>query len=331
LNSFAIDARFIFSFSPMNGCETRERLFVCIILAAPIIIRRWKMYKKNFVTALAAATILCTPAMALASKRDDARSMLAAVQAKIDLTEKNGVTGDAADVQARARKALQAAQFEFGKHHEDAAMDAAHQADVLADHAASLQHEQAIAAARAHQAQSDAAVSAQQQAAASQEQAAASQAQAEQAQAAANHARAEAAQAKSQLADLQMKQTALGATLVLQDVVFETGKADLKPGADARLQPLAQYLQANPAVKVRIDGHTDSQGSAAMNQQLSQARADSVRAALSGMGVDGSRIDAVGHGQSQPVASNANAAGRQQNRRVEVTLVGQQASNLAAN
>ena len=159
---------------------------------------------------------------------------------------------------------------------------------------------------------------------------ASAQATAANAQADAAAAQAEAARLKAQMRDYQLKQTQLGATLVLQDVVFETGKADLKPGAAQRLQPLAQYLQANPTVKVRIDGHTDAQGSDAYNQQLSQARAQSVRAALSGMGVAGDRITAVGHGESSPVADNRNAAGRQQNRRVEVTLVGQQAESFAA-
>lgn len=150
------------------------------------------------------------------------------------------------------------------------------------------------------------------------------------AQASAAAAQAETARLKAEMRDYQLKQTQLGATLVLQDVVFETGKADLKPGASQRLQPLAQYLKANPEVKVRIDGHTDSQGTDAYNQQLSEARAQAVRTALGGMGVDGARVTAVGHGEAQPVADNMNAAGRQQNRRVEVTLVGQQAASFAA-
>lgn len=108
-------------------------------------------------------------------------------------------------------------------------------ADVLADQAASLQHDQAAAAARAHQANIDAAAVAQDQAAQSQAAAADANAQAQQAQAEADHTKAEAARAHAALADLQMKQTALGATLVLQDVVFETGKADLKHGAQAKL------------------------------------------------------------------------------------------------
>ncbi len=127
-----------------------------------------------------------------------------------------------------------------------------------------------------------------------------------------------------------MQQTQLGATLVLSDVVFETGKADLKPGAADRLRPLAAYLQANPNVKVRIDGHTDAQGSDSYNQQLSNSRAVAVGTALTAMGVAGPRIEAFGHGEAKPVADNNTPAGRQQNRRVEVTLVGQQAASFAA-
>lgn len=150
------------------------------------------------------------------------------------------------------------------------------------------------------------------------------------AQADAAKAKAEADKLRAQMQAYQMKQTQLGATLVLSDVVFESGKADLKPGAAERLRPLAGYLQANPNVRVRIDGHTDAQGSEAYNQALSDRRAGAVRAALGGMGVAGSRIEAVGHGEAQPVADNRTQAGRQQNRRVEVTLVGQQANSFAA-
>jgi outer membrane protein OmpA-like peptidoglycan-associated protein len=150
------------------------------------------------------------------------------------------------------------------------------------------------------------------------------------AQADAQAARADADKLRTAMADYQLKQTQLGATLVLQDVVFETGKADLKPGAAERLRPLASYLQANGNVRVQIDGHTDAQGSDSFNQQLSEARAGAVRAALGSMGVDGSRIVAIGHGKSEPVADNTTQAGRQQNRRVEVTLVGQPASQFAA-
>lgn len=159
--------------------------------------------------------------------------------------------------------------------------------------------------------------------------AASAQQDAAKAQADAASARAETDRLRSAMRDYQMKQTQLGASLVLQDVVFETGKADLKSGAAERLRPLATYLQANPNVKVRIDAHTDAQGSNAYNQDLSNRRAASVAATLASLGVTGPRVEAVGHGEAQPIADNKTPAGRQQNRRVEVTLVGQQASTFA--
>lgn len=141
---------------------------------------------------------------------------------------------------------------------------------------------------------------------------------------------AESASLRGQLSDYKMTQTALGATLVLSDVRFTTGRADLKSGAVERLRPLATYLQANPEVRVHIDGHTDGQGSALANQSLSDRRANAVRGNLSSMGVSLNRMDAVGHGEDMPVADNATADGRQQNRRVEITLVGQQVARFSA-
>ncbi len=127
----------------------------------------------------------------------------------------------------------------------------------------------------------------------------------------------------------QMRQTRYGATFDLQDVLFETGSARLRPAALERLRPLASYLGANPDVPVRIDGHTDSVGSDSANQRLSERRAEAVRAALSAMGVEENEFLVAGHGESMPASSNANATGRQLNRRVEVTLVGQQARSFS--
>lgn len=126
-----------------------------------------------------------------------------------------------------------------------------------------------------------------------------------------------------------MRQTERGATFDLQDVLFETGSARLRPGAAERLRPLASYLSANPEVPVRIDGHTDSVGSDASNQLLSERRAEAVRAAVSAMGDVEAEFVVAGHGETMPAASNADAAGRQLNRRVEVTLVGQQARSFS--
>ena len=125
------------------------------------------------------------------------------------------------------------------------------------------------------------------------------------------------------------RQTARGATLRLQeDVLFRTDSDVLRPGAVDKLRPLADYLRAEPGVRVAIDGYTDSRGTDAHNQDLSERRAASVRSAFDAMGVTRARFSVVGHGEADPVATNATAAGMRQNRRVEVTLLGQRADRF---
>ena len=130
--------------------------------------------------------------------------------------------------------------------------------------------------------------------------------------------------------DYGFRQTARGATLTLsEEVLFATDSAVLRAGAIDRLRPLADYLRDNPGVRVAIDGHTDSRGSDSYNQGLSLRRADAVRAAFDTMGVTRARFAVQGFGEAQPVASNASAQGMRQNRRVEVTLLGQRADRFA--
>ena len=132
---------------------------------------------------------------------------------------------------------------------------------------------------------------------------------------------ADLAAARAQLRDSDMKVSDLGSTMVLQDVSFETGKSVLLAGGVNRLQPLINYLRLSPDTRVRIEGFTDSVGGGAYNQQLSLDRANSVRASLTGAGIDGARIETLGSGETKPVASNATVSGRQSNRRVEITLL----------
>ncbi len=125
------------------------------------------------------------------------------------------------------------------------------------------------------------------------------------------------------------RQTPRGATMTLQeDVLFRTDSAVLRPGAIDKLRPLAGYLRANAGVRVAIDGYTDSRGTDAHNQDLSERRAASVRQAFDDMGVVRARFSVVGHGEADPVATNATAAGMRLNRRVEVTLLGQRADGF---
>lgn len=126
------------------------------------------------------------------------------------------------------------------------------------------------------------------------------------------------------------RQTARGATLDLSaDVLFATDSAALRPGAIDRLRPLADFLCDEPGVRVAIDGYTDARGSDAHNQDLSERRAASVRDAFDRMDVTRARFQVVGHGEREPVASNATAAGMRQNRRVEITLLGRRAAEFA--
>jgi len=117
-----------------------------------------------------------------------------------------------------------------------------------------------------------------------------------------------------------------GAVFTMKDVLFQTGSATLLPGAEDQLRPLADYLYDNPKVQVRIDGYTDAVGSDAFNLILSRNRALAVAKALTAMEISANRFQSEGHGKADPVASNETAGGRQLNRRVEVTLVGQKAT-----
>lgn len=110
-------------------------------------------------------------------------------------------------------------------------------------------------------------------------------------------------------------------SLVLEDVNFETDSATLTPSSHATLDRVAQSLNDYPEVRVEIAGHTDSEGSADHNMELSAARADSVKRYLVSRGVDASRLVAKGHGQTMPVADNDTAAGRAKNRRVELNRI----------
>jgi outer membrane protein OmpA-like peptidoglycan-associated protein len=141
------------------------------------------------------------------------------------------------------------------------------------------------------------------------------------------NAKADAANSKEQTARVQAELDALKATptprgmvVTVGDVLFDTGRSELKPGAGRKMDELAQFLVEHPERRVQIDGFTDSVGTDAYNEELSQRRADAVRAALLARGVDPSRVGTEGYGKAYPVASNNDSGGRQLNRRVEVVI-----------
>jgi outer membrane protein OmpA-like peptidoglycan-associated protein len=130
----------------------------------------------------------------------------------------------------------------------------------------------------------------------------------------------QAVELQRQLDELQAKPTDRGLVLTLGDVLFTSGQADLKRGATGNLNKLVAFLNQYPDRSVMIEGYTDSLGSEDYNRGLSERRADSVKSYLVGQGVGAVRLTALGKGESEPVADNASAAGRQQNRRVEVII-----------
>lgn len=144
---------------------------------------------------------------------------------------------------------------------------------------------------------------------------------AEQNQAAATRdAQAQADALAAQLADLKAKQTERGIVMTMGDVLFNVDQANLTAGGMQTLQKLADVMREHPDRNVMVEGFTDSTGSEDHNLMLSQRRAEAVRSALMNMGVEGTRISTRGYGEAYPVASNANSADRQLNRRVEIVL-----------
>jgi outer membrane protein OmpA-like peptidoglycan-associated protein len=135
-----------------------------------------------------------------------------------------------------------------------------------------------------------------------------------------NAALEQSAQLQAEVEALKAKQTDRGLVLTLGDVLFDTGRASLSPGAAAKLDRLAQFLSEHPDRRVQIEGFTDSVGGDAYNLDLSERRAEAVKAALTTRGIDPSRIATEGYGKAYPVASNGDSGGRQLNRRVEVVI-----------
>lgn len=261
------------------------------------------------------------------------------------------VTRYAAAEAARAREALR--QAEFAARDDRGRDEVAHRAYVAqqaaaiavaqaqARHAearvqqASTERERILLQARtaeARQAQSQAeeaqrrAQMAQQQSAAAREQAQQAQQQIAAAQQAAAAEQQRAQQLQQQLKEFEAKQTERGAVVTMGgDVLFDTDKSALKPGARRSVKRLAEVLQQHPERKVTVEGFTDSQGSEDYNLELSRRRAEAVREALTAEGVPAQNIEIRPYGEAYPVADNDTAAGRQMNRRVEIVIGDDQA------
>ena len=220
-----------------------------------------------------------------------------------------------AEAQAEVQKATEQARLEQERRaRADADRAQAEEAKVEAQQAA-MQAAQERAAADAARA----AALAQQQAA---------QNEADRAKAAVQEAEAEKTQLRERLRQqlnmvLETRETARGLIVNISDVLFDFNKYTLKPGAREKLAKVSGILLAYPSLKMQVEGHTDSIGSDEYNQKLSEQRASTVRDYLVSQGVQANSITSVGLGKGNPVASNDTAAGRQQNRRVELVVSGE--------
>jgi len=243
---------------------------------------------------------------------------------------------DSADAQAKAEGDAADANRRKERAESDAAMAQAARAqaesDTLSAHEAKRQAEadSANAQAQTAQANSDLANSRTASAtalSAAQADADQSRLAAQQAQLTAQQAETDKAAMRTKLSEqlnsiLQTRDSARGLIVSMSDVLFDTGKYSLKPGAREKLAKVAGILLAYPGLNIEVGGYTDNVGGDAMNQTLSENRASSVRDYLVQEGVSLNSVSAKGFGNTLPVASNDNSAGRQQNRRVELLVSG---------
>jgi outer membrane protein OmpA-like peptidoglycan-associated protein len=257
----------------------------------------------------------------LASERQDSADAQAKTQARADDANRQAEDAtrqkeQAQSDQARAELAKAQADSATAKARADAA-DAQSLADKARADAADAQSATAKAQSdmAANQAASATALSA-------------AQADAERSRLAAAQAETEKAAMRTKLSAqlntiLQTRDSARGLIVSMSDVLFDTGKYSLKPGAREKLAKVAGILLAYPSLNIEVGGYTDNVGGDAMNQTLSENRAGSVRDYLVQQGVATNSVSSKGFGSTLPVSSNDNAAGRQQNRRVELLVSGE--------
>lgn len=141
---------------------------------------------------------------------------------------------------------------------------------------------------------------------------------------AARKAQEEAQRAAKQKTEEKLAiQKKISQLLQIENIEFEVNKAILTPGGKGTVDKLARILQAYPDIHIEIAGHTDSDGSEILNQQLSQARVDTVKARLISKGIHAGRLTAKGYGESRPLVPNTNKENKQKNRRVEFNIQGE--------
>ncbi len=147
-----------------------------------------------------------------------------------------------------------------------------------------------------------------------------------------NYMDRQAEEMKRDLAGARIERVGEGIKITFDSgILFETNKSELQPQAKENIGKLATILNKYPDTNILVEGHTDSTGTAEYNQKLSERRAEAVANHAKGLGVAGPRFTSIGYGETQPVASNATASGRAQNRRVEIAIFANDKLKDAAN
>jgi outer membrane protein OmpA-like peptidoglycan-associated protein len=279
--------------------------------------------KKPLIAVAREAVQTAEDARAIAVKRIDEERQTNERQASADAQAKSQLEADDASQQkeqaqsdaAKAQLAKAQAESDTAKARSDAADAQSETAQARSDMADSrASSASALAAAQADAEQSRLA--------------------AQQAQQSVQQAEADKAAMRARLSEqlnsiLQTRDSARGLIVSMSDVLFDTGKYSLKAGAREKLAKIAGILLAYPGLNIEVGGYTDNVGGDAMNQKLSENRASSVRDYLVQQGVATNSVSTKGFGNSSPVASNNNSAGRQQNRRVELLVSGEAIGNPA--
>jgi outer membrane protein OmpA-like peptidoglycan-associated protein len=277
------------------------------------------------------------PARQAAQTAEDARLIALQRMAEEDAAQQRAMVMEresAANARARAEEERRRAA-EMDRQASEAARVAAERAKAEAERSRFEAERSKLEAERAAERLAQERRTAEEARAAAESARSAAEAQAQQAQSTAAQAQQAAAQAEREKAELreqlreqlnvilETRETARGLIVNLSDVLFDTGSANLKPGAREKLAKIAGILLAHPGLNLEVEGHTDSVGGASYNQQLSEQRAHSVHDYLIQQRISPAAVATAGFGESQPVASNGTAAGRQQNRRVELIVSGE--------
>ena len=282
--------------------------------------------QKPVVTMAREAVVRAEDARVVALKREQQEELDKERQASVDRENAEKARAESARIRAEEQTRLrdQAEMERAAAEKSRAAAEQSKAEAIAAAQQAGIAQQQAEAAKRDADAARQAAIAQQQQLA---EEAAKANSAAAEADRLRQKAEQDQAQLRQQLLAqfnliLQTRDTARGLIVNMSDVLFDTAKYTLRPGAREKLAKVAGIILGHAGLKIEVEGHTDSIGSDEYNLKLSEERANAVRSYLVAQGINADNVTARGLGKSSPVADNANPAGRQANRRVEMVVSG---------